>query len=120
VTSEGLTSLRRTIEQNIPALDDHSQQYLHKFANGAERAITARDLLFKGNMDLFKPNNKSNARASSSSTMVGKAKTLGYEDIKEAQKKRDEKEAARTVDDGARERILRLSLGEAESHVRRK
>jgi hypothetical protein len=101
VTSEGLTSLCRIIEQNIPALNDHSQQYFRKFANAAERAITARDFLFKEIMDLFKQNNESNARASSNSTMVGKVKILSYEDIKEAQKKRDENEAAGT---GRRER----------------
>jgi DDE superfamily endonuclease len=54
VTSEDLTSLRRIIEQNIHALDDHSQLYFRKLANAGEKAITARDLLFKENFDLFK------------------------------------------------------------------
>jgi hypothetical protein len=96
VTSEDLTSLRRIIEQNIHALDDHSQLYFRKLANASERAITARDLLFKENFDLFKQNNESNTRASRNSTVVGKGKVMSYEDIAEAQRKRDEKEAAGT------------------------
>jgi hypothetical protein len=58
-----------------------------------ERAITARDLLFKENHDLFKQNNESHTRTSMKSTMVGKGKVMSYEDIMEAQKKRDEKDA---------------------------
>ena len=77
----------------MPLLDDNSQQCLRKFANAAERAMTARDLLFKENLDLFKQNNESHTRESRKSNMVGKAKVMSYEDIQEAQKKRDEKEA---------------------------
>jgi hypothetical protein len=58
VASEDVTSLRRMTEQNIHALDDHSQLYFRKLANAGERAITARDLLFKENFDLFKQNNE--------------------------------------------------------------
>jgi hypothetical protein len=54
VTSEDLTSLRRIIEQKIYTLDDYSQLYFRKLASAGERAITARDLLFKENLDLFK------------------------------------------------------------------
>jgi hypothetical protein len=96
VTSEDLTSLSRIIEQNIHALDDYSQLYFRKLANAGEKAITARDLLFKENFDLFKQNNESNTRVSRNSTVVGKGKVMSYEDIAEAQRKRDEKEAART------------------------
>src|SRR5271170_5096139 len=96
VTAESLTSLRRKIEQSMPTLDDHNQQCLRKFANAAERAMTARDLLFEENFDLFKQNNESHTRESSNSNMVGKAKIMSYEDIQEAQKKRYEKEAAGT------------------------
>jgi DDE superfamily endonuclease len=74
VTAESLTSLRRKIEQNMPTLDDHNQQCLRKLANAAERAMTARDLYFKENFDLFKQNNESRTRESSNSNMVGKAK----------------------------------------------
>jgi hypothetical protein len=84
VTAESLTSLRRIIEQNMPILDDYNQQCLRKLANAAERAMTARDLLFKENFDLFKQNNESHTKESSSSNMVGKAKIMSYEDIQEA------------------------------------
>jgi hypothetical protein len=60
------------------------------------RAMTARDLLFKENFDLFRQNNESRTKESSNSNMVGKAKIMSYEDIQEAQKKRYEKEAAGT------------------------
>jgi DDE superfamily endonuclease len=94
VTSEDLTSLRRKFEHNIHLLDGDSQLYFRKLANAGERAITARDLLFKENHDLFKQNNESNTRSSISSTMVEKGKVMSYEDILEVQRKRNEKEAA--------------------------
>jgi hypothetical protein len=78
VTAERFTSLCITIERNMLALDDHNQQCLNKLANAAERAITARDLLFKENSDLLKQNNESHTRESSNSKMVGKAKIMGY------------------------------------------
>jgi hypothetical protein len=94
ITSEHLVSLRRTIEQNTHIPDSHSQQHLQKLANAAERAMTARDLLFQENSDLFKQNNESNTRASTKSTVVGKARVMSFEDITEARKKRDEKDIA--------------------------
>jgi hypothetical protein len=101
-------------------LDNHSQQYLRKFTNAAERAMTAYDLLFKENLDLFKQNNESHTRESSNSNMVGKAKIMSFEDIQEAQKKRYKKEAAATGRRGASGRTRRRSLGEVRSHVWRK
>jgi hypothetical protein len=89
-------SLRRTIEQNVYTLDGHSQQRFQKFANAAERAISACDVLFQENSDLFKQNNESNMRASTKSTVVGKARIMSFKDIIEAQKKREEKDAAAT------------------------
>ena len=94
VTSEHLVSLRRAIEQNVHALDDRNQQRLQKLANAAERAMSARDLLFQENSDLFKQNNESNVRASTKSTVVGKGIVMSFEEIREAQKKRDAKDAS--------------------------
>jgi hypothetical protein len=51
------------------------------------RVITARDLLFKENHDLFQQNNESTTRASRNSTMVGKGKVMSHEDIVQAQRK---------------------------------
>jgi hypothetical protein len=95
VTSEDLMSLHRRLEQNIHLLDGDSQLYFRKLANAGERAITARDLLFKENYDLFKQNYESNTRTSVNSTMIGKGKVMSYEDILEAQKKRDDKDTVK-------------------------
>jgi len=92
VTSEHLVSLRRTIEQDMHALNGQGQQRLQKFANAAERAMSARDLLFQENSDLFKQNNERNTHASTKSTVVGKARVISFEDIAEARKKREEKD----------------------------
>jgi len=75
VASEHLVSLRKTLEQNMHALDLHSQQCFQKLANATERAISARDLLRRENFDLFNENNASSARASIKSTEVGKAES---------------------------------------------
>jgi hypothetical protein len=56
--------------------------------------MSARDLLFQENSDLFKQNNESNTRTLTNPTVVGKAKVMNFEDITEAQKRRDEKDAA--------------------------
>ena len=45
-------------------------------------------------MSIALQNNESNCRQSTRSTVVGKAKVMSYEDIVEAQAKRDAKEAA--------------------------
>jgi hypothetical protein len=76
------------------ALDGYSQQGLQKFANAAERAMSARDLLFQENSDLFKQNNESTTPASTKSIVVGKARFISFEDITETRKKRDKKDAA--------------------------
>jgi hypothetical protein len=51
------------------------------------RVITARDLLFKENHDLFQQNNESITRASRNSTMVEKGKVMSHEDIVQVQRK---------------------------------
>ena len=58
------------------------------------KAFAERALLLNENRLLFEQNNESNCRQSTRSTVVGKAKVMSYEDIVEAQAKRDAKEAA--------------------------
>jgi hypothetical protein len=82
------------MERNVQTLDDHSQQCFQKFANGAEKALSARDLLSHENDDLIKQNNESHVRASIKSTVVGKGMVMSFEEIREAQKMREAKEAA--------------------------
>lgn len=96
MTSEHLLSLRKTLEQNMHALDVHSQQCLQKLANAAERPISARDLLHRENFDLFKGNNASNTKHRSNQQRLQRRKVVSSEEIAEARKKRDEKEAAET------------------------
>lgn len=110
VTSEHLVSLRRAIEQNVHALDDRNQQRLQKLANAAERAMSARDLLFQENSDLFKQNNESNVRASTKSTVVGKGTVMSFEEIRVAQKKRDAKDASEDRRRGRKRKNSALAL----------
>jgi hypothetical protein len=111
VTSEGLASLRRKFEQNIDGLNEADRLYFCKLANAGERAMTARDLLFKENHDLFQQNNESTTRASRNSTMVGKGKVMSYEDIVQAQRKRDEKKAATKGRPGRKQKTASSSPG---------
>jgi hypothetical protein len=94
VTAEALTSLRSLIEQGSHMLDESSRHYVQKLANAAERAFADRALLLDENLNLFKRNNERECRQLTRSTVVGKAKVMSYEDIVEAQAKRDAKEAA--------------------------
>jgi hypothetical protein len=86
--------LRKSIEQNMPTLDKHNQQRLQKMVNAAEKFVSARDLLHQECSDKFKQANESDARASIRSIVVGKGKIMSFEDIEEAQAKREKKEVA--------------------------
>ena len=86
--------LRRQIEQDANKLDGPSKDRLQKFANAAQKSFAECAILLDENRLLFEQNNESNCRQSTRSTMVGKAKVMSYEDIVEAQAKRNAKEAA--------------------------
>jgi hypothetical protein len=94
VTAEALTSLRNLIEQDAHIPDGPSKRRLQKLANAAQKSFAECALLLDENRLLFEQNNESNCRKSTRSTVVGKAKVISYEDIAEAQAKRDAKEAA--------------------------
>jgi hypothetical protein len=68
-----------------------------------EKAFAERALLDENRL-LFEQNNESNCRQSTRSTVVGKAKVMSYEDIVEAQTKRDAKEAVPVTGKGGRKR----------------
>jgi hypothetical protein len=87
--------MRRFIEQKFHSLDPDTRYCVEKLVKSNERNITARDLLFQENIELTKQNNANNTRASRRSIVVGKAKIMSYEDIEEAIKKREEKDAAK-------------------------
>ena len=69
--------------------------------------MSAWDLLFQENSDLFKQNNESNVQTLTKLSMIRKGIVMSFEEIREAQKKREEKDAAAA---GRQERSLRLHL----------
>jgi hypothetical protein len=74
-------------------LDSPSKQRFQKFANAAQKLLAECTILLDENRLLFEQNNESNCRQSTRSTVVGKAKVMSYQDIVEAQAKRDAKDA---------------------------
>jgi hypothetical protein len=104
-TAESLTSLRKQIEESIAQggeMDGPCKNYIQKLANAAENAFTDRTILLDENSLLFDQNCERNTRKSIKATVVGSAKVMSYEDIVEAQKQRDLKEAAAEVTQGRR------------------
>jgi hypothetical protein len=70
--------------------------------NAAENAFADRAILLDENLLLFEQNNEKNTRTSIKATVVGTAKVLSYEDIVEAQRKRDERDVAAVIARGRR------------------
>ena len=69
-------------------------------ANIAENAFTDRAILLDENLLLFEQNNEKATRKSIRAIVVGSTRVMSYEDIIEAQKQRDIKEAAAEVTRG--------------------
>jgi hypothetical protein len=89
-------SLRKKINEHLTGdgeLDRSCKTQIHKLANAAEKAFADRAILLNENLLLFEQNNERNTRKSIKATTVGKAKVMSYEDIVEAQRQRDVKEA---------------------------
>ena len=112
-TSDSLMSLRKKIDERLAGdgeLDRSCKTQIQKLANAAEKAFADRAILLDENLLLFEQNNERNTRKSIKATAVGKAKVLSYEDIVEAQRQRDMKEAsADTVPKRGRGRPRRKS-----------
>jgi hypothetical protein len=66
-------------------------------SNAAENAFADRAILLDENLLLFEQNNEKATRKSIKATVVASARVMSYEDIVEAQKQRDVKEAAAEV-----------------------
>jgi hypothetical protein len=94
VTSEALTALHSQIDRETLLLDAPNRHRLRKLANAARKCFAERALLLDENRLLFEQNNESNCRKSVRPTKVGEAKVISYDDIVEAQAKRDAKEGA--------------------------
>jgi hypothetical protein len=93
-------SLRRQIDKSIAQsreLDSPCRLNIQKLANAAENAFAEQAILLDKNLLLFEQNNEKATRKSIKATVVGSARVMSYEDIVEAQKQRDIKEAAAGV-----------------------
>jgi hypothetical protein len=94
VNAEGFQALRRKLEQESQHLDAAGKHRLQKLANAAEKAIADRVLLVEENRILFDQNNEKMSRSSIKSTVVGTARVMSYNDILEAQMKRECKKSS--------------------------
>jgi hypothetical protein len=104
-TSTSLASLRKDIEMSIAqgeALDAHTKLSVQKVANAAENAFADRAILLDESLLLFEQNKEKTTRTSIKATVVGTAKALSYENIVEAQQKRNMKEAEVVIVRGRR------------------
>ncbi|GAM43547.1 hypothetical protein TCE0_051f18448 [Talaromyces pinophilus] len=88
-TSDHLVSLQSEVEQDTQSLDSACKHRLQKLGRAAAQVFAERALLLEENRVLFEQNNEKTCRQSSGTTVVGHAKVMSYEDIIEAQKKRD-------------------------------
>ena len=92
VTSNALMLLHNLVVQHTHALDETSKQRLQrciqKLANAAHISFAEGALLRDRAHFLSKMNNEAKVRRSTKSVIVGKAKVMSYEDIKEARAKR--------------------------------
>jgi hypothetical protein len=70
--------------------------------DAAENAFAERAILLGENLLLFEQNNEKTTRTSIEATVVGTAKVMSYEDIVEAQQKRDMKDVETIVVRGRR------------------
>jgi hypothetical protein len=94
-TFENLVSLRKNVEISLTrqdVVDTHTKLSIQK-GDAAENAFAERAILLDENLLLFEQNNEKTTRTSMKATVVGTAKVLSYEDIVEAQQKRDMKDA---------------------------
>jgi hypothetical protein len=74
-------------------LDTYTKRSIQKIADAAENAFAERAILLDENLLLFEQNNEKTTRTSMKATVVGTAKVMSYEDIVEAQQKRNMKDA---------------------------
>lgn len=100
-TSDHFVLLRREVEQDTQSLDGVCKHRLQTLSRTAEKVFAGRALLLEENRILFEQNNEKTCRQSSGQTVVGRAKVMSYDDIVEAQKKRD---MAVTKEDPTRKR----------------
>jgi len=108
VSAEGLMSLYDQIKQDTQKLDATSTQRLQKpvqkLANAAQVSFAECALLNDRNQFLTEANNEAKVRRSTRSVVLGKAKVMSFEDIKEARAKRAAKDAVKSKGKRGRKR----------------
>jgi hypothetical protein len=117
VSVEALISLQDVIiKRDAYALDE--TRHLHKFVKAAQSSF-AKGILQQNQIQfLMTINNEAKVRRSTKSVVLGKAKVMSYEDLKEARTKRAEKEAAKeTKGKGKRGRKRKAAGPEAEAEL---
>jgi hypothetical protein len=102
VTTDGLTSLHKSFQQDAYALSDESgklraQRHIQKLANAAQVSFAKQVLLEDQNQFLSKVNKKAKVRRSTRPVVLGRVKVMSYEDLGEARKNRAEKENAKAA-----------------------
>ncbi|KAF2633010.1 hypothetical protein BU25DRAFT_330386 [Macroventuria anomochaeta] len=100
VSAEGIMSLHDLImKQDARALDETSkrdlQRHLQKYAKAAQLSFAKGALQQNHIQLLLKINNEAKVRRSTKPLILGRAKVMGYDELKEAREKRAEKEAAK-------------------------
>jgi REP element-mobilizing transposase RayT len=99
VSAEGLMSLQNLIiEQDAHALDEKSKQslqrHLRKFSKAAQLSFAKGALQQNHIRLLLKVNDEAKVRRSTKLLVLGTAKVMGYEELRDARAKRAEMEAA--------------------------
>ncbi|OGE47263.1 hypothetical protein PENARI_c052G08478 [Penicillium arizonense] len=88
-TSDQYALLRSEVEKDTWNLDSVCKNRLRTLSHAAEKVFAERALLLEENRILFEQNNEKTCRKSSGAAVIGHAKVMSYEDIVEAQQKRD-------------------------------
>jgi hypothetical protein len=122
VSAEALTSLHNTIKQEAQTHNGPSvqrlQRHVQKLANAAQVSFGDRALLRDQNQFLHPMNNKARVRRSTRLVVLGKAKVMSFEDIKEAQAKCATKEVIKgKAKRGRKRKSATLEAGEPESEL---
>ena len=86
------------------ALNSPGKHRFQKLANTAEKAFADRAILLDENKFLFEQNNEKMTRSSIRLTVTGTTRIMTYEDIIEAQRKRDIEEATTAAKTAGRKR----------------
>ena len=96
LTPRSLNTLRNQLHDWSHSFDEKPKSMIEKAISVAEKAFADKALLDDEKQHLREQNNEKKARSVVKSTIVGNARIMTYEDIIDAQKKRDEKQAGRS------------------------